>query len=112
MSYDEGLAERIREQLQSRNDVEEKKMFGGLCFMVANHMCCGIVKETLMLRVGAKNYEDCLAMRNTSEMNFTGKAMKGMVYVEPEGFESDADLSEWIKLCTDFIISLPPKVKK
>ena len=78
--------------------------------MVANHMCCGIVKEKLMLRVGAKNYEDCLAMRNTSEMNFTGKAMKGMVYVEPEGFESDADLAEWLNLCTDYINSLPPKV--
>ena len=112
MSYDEGLAERIREQLQSRNDVEEKKMFGGLCFMVANHMCCGIVKETLMLRVGAKNYEDCLAMRNTSEMNFTGKAMKGMDYVQPEGFESDADLAGWLNLCTEYIATLPQKMKK
>ena len=80
--------------------------------MVANHMCCGIVKETLMLRVVANNDEDCLARRYTGEMNFTGKAMKGMVYVEPEEFESDADLAEWLNLCTVFIASLPPKVKK
>jgi len=112
MSYDECLAERIREQLHSHNDVEDKKMFGGLCFMIANHMCCGIVKETLMLRVGANNYEDCLARSYTSEMDFTGKAMKGMVYVEPEGFETDADLAEWLNLCADFITSLPQKLKK
>lgn len=65
-----------------------------------------------MLRVGANNYEDCLARRYTGEMNFTGKAMKGMVYVEPGGFESDSDLAGWINLCTEFIATLPPKMKK
>ena len=108
MSYDEGLAERIREQFQERNDVVEKKMFGGLCFMVLSHMCCGIVKETLMLRVGPDNYEACLARRHAREMDFTGKAMKGMVYVSPEGFESDTDLAEWLSICTEFVELLPP----
>ena len=61
MAYDEGLAQRIREQLQDRFDVEEKKMFGGLCFMVSDHMCCGIVNDTLMARVGPDNYKQCLA---------------------------------------------------
>ena len=112
MSYDEGLAERIREQFHDRNDVEEKKMFGGLCFMVLNHMCCGIVKETLMLRVGPDNYEACLARNYTSEMDFTGKAMKGMVYVAPEGFDSDENLAEWLSICTGFVESLPPKKPK
>lgn len=60
MAFDEGLAERLREQFLERKDVEEKKMFGGLCFMVSNHMCCGIVKDTLMARVGPNNYESCL----------------------------------------------------
>lgn len=109
MSYDEGLAERIREQLQDRSDVEEKKMFGGLCFMVSSHMCCGIVKDTLMARVGSDSYEKCLAMKHASEMNFTGKAMKGMVYVSPEGIESDKNLSKWVRLCLDFVVSLPAK---
>lgn len=85
MAYDEGLAERIREQFIDRTDVEEKKMFGGLCFMVSNHMCCGIVDETLMARVGPDKYDECLAMRHASEMDFTGRAMKGMVYVSPDG---------------------------
>ena len=106
MSFDEGLAERIREQLQDRSDVEEKKMFGGLCFMVSNHMCCGIVKDTLMARVGPDNYEGCLAEKHASEMDFTGKAMNpsnvfdlwigvsGYAYYEPDSahmFQGDID---------------------
>jgi len=112
MSYDEGLAERIREHFQERDDIEEKKMFGGLCFMISNHMCCGIVKDTLMLRVGPENYESCLTMNHASEMNFTGRAMKGMVYISPKGFDSDKDLSEWLNICTDFVNTLPPKQPK
>jgi len=112
MAYDEGLAERIRDHLQNRHDVDEKKMFGGLCFMVSNHMCCGIVKETLMLRVGPDNYEKCLAKNHVSEMDFTGKAMKGMVYVAPEGFDSDTKLKKWVDICSGFIESLPPKKPK
>ena len=112
MAYDEGLAERIREVLQDRADVEEKIMFGGLCYMVSNHMCCGIVKDTLMARVGPNNYEKCLAQKHVSEMDFTGKAMKGMVYVSPKGFESDSDLTKWIGICTDFVESLPPRKLK
>ena len=112
MAYDEGLAERIREQLQDRSDVEEKKMFGGLCFMVSNHMCCGIVKDTLMARVGPENYNKCLSMSYASEMDFTGKAMRGMIYVAPEGIESDKALSKWVNFCVKFVESLPPKKTK
>jgi len=112
MSYDEGLAERIRDVLQDRTDVEEKKMFGGLCFMVSNHMCCGIVNETLMARVGPDQYEKCLARKHASEMDFTGRAMKGMVYVSPGGIKSDSSLARWIKYCTIFVESLPPKKSK
>jgi len=109
MAYDEGLAERLRKQFQVRNDVEEKKMFGGLCVMLSEHMCCGIVKDTLMVRVGPDNYERCLAMKHASEMDFTGRAMKGMIYVSPEGLESDDELAGWITICSDFVASLPPK---
>ena len=112
MAYDEGLAERIREHFQGRNNVEEKKMFGGLCFMVSNHMCCGIVKDTLMARVGPDNYENCLAAKHAGEMDFTGKAMKGMVYVSPKGIESDTDLANWIDRCLTFVESLPAKKLK
>jgi len=109
MAYDEGLAQRLREQFQSRADVEEKKMFGGLCFMVSRHMCCGIVKDTLMARVGPDNYEACLKKEYASKMDFTGKPMKGMVYVSSEGIESDARLAEWVKSCLSFVEQLPLK---
>ena len=112
MSYDEGLAQRIREQFEDRRDVEEKKMFGGLCFMVSNHMGCGIVGDTLMARVGPDHYEKCLNHEHASEMDFTGKAMKGMVYVAPQGIESDVELEYWLSLCTSFVESLPPKKPK
>ena len=112
MSYDEGLAERISELFQDRNDVEEKKMFGGLCYMVSNHMCCGIVKDTLMARVGPGNYKKCLAKKHAREMDFTGKALKGMIYVAPKGIESDENLVEWVNYCTDFVESLPAKKPK
>lgn len=73
MPYSEALADRIRTHLAGRKDVEEKKVFGGLCFMVSNHMCCGIVDDTLMARVGPENYKKCLSRKHTREMDFTGK---------------------------------------
>jgi len=112
MAYDEGLAERIRDHFRDRRDIEEKKMFGGLCFMISNHMCCGIVGEVLMARVGPENYEKCLGKKYASEMDFTGKALKGMVYVLPGGIDSDASLGEWLDTCVKFVLSLPPKKKK
>lgn len=109
MAYDEGLAERLNEQLIHRTDLEVKKMFGGLCFMLSKHMCCGIVGDMLMARVGPKQYEQCLTKPHASEMDFTGKAMKGMIYVAPAGIESDEELLEWITFCTNFVDNLPPK---
>jgi hypothetical protein len=98
--------------LQDRIDVEEKKMFGGLCFMVSNHMCCGIEKDTLMARVSPHNYAECLTRKHVREMDFTGNAMIGMVYISPEGIESDDNLAKWLKICTTFVESLPVKIPK
>ena len=109
MAYDEGLAQRFLEHFDDRPDVEAKKMFGGLCFMVSRHMCCGIVGDTLMARVGPDNYEDCLNKDHAKEMDFTGKAMKGMVYVSPKGIASDEQLASWVNICESFVKSLPPK---
>ena len=109
MAYDEGLAQRIHEHFEDRTDVDSKKMFGGLCFMVSNHMCCGIVGETLMARVGPDNYEDSLGRPHAREMDFTGKAMKGMIYVAAGGLESDSELADWLDMCTKFIETLPAK---
>ena len=112
MKYDNGLAERISEYFQDRSDVNEKKMFGGLCFMVSGHMCCGIVGDTLMARVGAENYDQCLKDSHAREMDFTGKAMKGMVFVAPEGLENDSELAHWLGICENFVSTLPPKLPK
>ena len=109
MAFDEGLAERIHDYFQGRPDVETKKMFGGLCFMVSNHMCCGIVGDTLMARVGPDNYETCLLKKYAKEMDFTGKPMKGFVYVGEKGFEADKDLKDWIDLAYQFVSTLPKK---
>ena len=109
MAYDEGLAERLREVLVDVPDVTEKKMFGGLCLLVQGNMCCGIVDETLMVRVGPDQYETCLTIPHTREMDFTGKPLKGLIYVDPEGIAEDEDLTSWVDRCMTFIGSLPPK---
>ena len=109
MSYDEGLAERIWEELAEKPDVVEKKMFGGLCFMVSGHMCCGILGETLMARVGPDQYEACLQLPHAHEMDFTGKPMKGLLYVDPDGIAEDDELAGWINRCLLFVESLPRK---
>jgi len=109
MPYDEGLAERLREVFSTRKDVTEKKMFGGIAFMVSGNMCCGIVNDTLMARVGPDQYDAALKRPHTRKMDFTGKPLKGFVYVAPEGFESDEDLADWVRLSLDFVTSLPAK---
>ena len=109
MAYDEGVAERLRNLFEERPGVTEKKMFGGLAFMYRGHMLVGILGELLMARVGPAAYADSLKRPHTREMDFTGKPMKGYVYVDPEGFESDADLEKWIGLCVRFNESMPPK---
>lgn len=109
MAYDKGLAERLYDYFEGRKNVEVKKMFGGLCFMVSNHMCCGIIGDTLMARVGPDIYDECLAEEHARVMDFSGRAMKGMVYVAPEGIVDDAELVRWLEMCESFVKSLPPK---
>ena len=109
MAYDEGLAQRLRDVAEDQRDIAEKKMFGGLCFLVSGNMCFGVVGEELMVRVGPDAYEACLAEPHAREMDFTGRAMKGMVYVGTDGFEADEDLASWAQRGIDFATSLPAK---
>ena len=109
MAYDEGVAERLRSVFADRDDIVEKKMFGGIAFMLSGNMCCGVVDTALMARVGPKQYEEALARAHAREMDFTGRPMKGFVYVSAEGFESDQDLRSWVTMCERFASSLPPK---
>ncbi len=109
MAHDEGLAQRVREALAQRKDLGERKMFGGLCFMLGGNMCFGIVGDELMLRVGPEAYEGALASEHAREMDFTGRALKGMVYVSAEGVAEDRDLTAWLEVAVRFAASLPPK---
>lgn len=105
--YDESLAQRVRSVLGTRGDVVEKKMFGGLCFMVGGHMCCGIVGSELMLRVAPDDWEATLELPNARVMDFTGKPMRGMVYVRPDGIRTPATLQPWIRRALAFVETLP-----
>ena len=103
MSYDEKLAGRVRKILSKRHDVVEKKMFGGLCFMVRGGMCCGITSTDFMVRVGPDGYADGLAQRHARPMDFTGRPLKGMVYVSPAGLRSRASLERWVQRALAFV---------
>jgi TfoX/Sxy family transcriptional regulator of competence genes len=112
VAYDEHLADRIRAALATTPEVSERKMFGGLAFMVAGHMACGVVGDDLMLRLGEDGADAALDEPHTRPMDFTGKPMKSMVYVAPAGTETDAALVGWVKHATAHARSLPPKQDK
>src|SRR5687767_7603818 len=112
MAYDEGLAERIRGVLNERSGVSEKRMFGGIAFLVDGHMSVGIVQDKLMVRVGPESYDRVLRERHARRMDFTGRPMKGFVYVVADGYETDADLQRWVDLGVRFVTSLPAKPPK
>ena len=109
MSYDEGLAQRIRDALEERLDVSEKRMFGGLAFLLSGNMCVGVVGDELMVRVGPHAYGETLRQPHARKMDFTGRPMKGLVYVGYKGLESDSDLCRWVARGVDFACSLPAK---
>ena len=106
MPFDPGLAERIRDVMAERHDVVEKRMFGGIAFMVSGHMCCGVATEDLMVRVGPDRYAEALAHPHAREMDFTRKPLKGYVYVAPAGLE-DAVKGKLETACKGAIDSKP-----
>ena len=109
MAYDEGLAQQVREHLAAQPMITERKMFGGLAFMHAGNMCCGMLQDDLMVRVGPERYEWALSQPHVRAMDFTGRAMKGMVYVGPEGRASRPDLERWVEAGLEFARALPAK---
>ena len=112
MAYNEILADRIRGVLAHRSDLTEKKMFGGLSFMLGGNMCCGIMKDDLVLRVYPDSYETALARPHARPMDFTGRPLKGMVYVGLEGYKTDEELKGWRDQALSFALSLPPKTSQ
>jgi TfoX/Sxy family transcriptional regulator of competence genes len=109
MPYDEGLAQRIRELLDEQAGLSEKKMFGGLAFLVNGNMAVGVMKSELMVRVGPEGYEAALAEPDARPMDFTKRPMKGFLYVSEAGCEEDAQLGGWVRRGVGFAASLPGK---
>ncbi len=109
MAYDEGLAQRVREVLDVREDINEKKMFGGLSFLLNGNMAVGVIGDELIVRVGPHDYEEALAHEYARAFDFTGRTMSGWVVVETEGLEEDEDLTEWVLRGVGFAGTLPEK---
>ena len=108
MAYSEELADRVR-AVVGDDGITERRMFGGLCIMRRGNMVCGVTGENLMLRLGPELADAALDEPHTRPMDFTGKPLKSMVYVEPAGIARDEDLRAWIGRAEDFVATLPPK---
>ncbi len=109
MAYDEQLAERVRAVVSDREDVSEKPMFGGLCLLAHGNMFAGIQGETLMARVGKERHDELVARPGARIMDFSGRPMRGFLYVDAEGIGTDEQLAEWVALSLEFVDTLPAK---
>ena len=112
MAYDAELAERVRQALNGMRGITERQMFGGLCFMLGGNMTAGLVGDTLMLRVGPLEYDSCLALPHAREMDFTGRPLRGYIYVAPAGIKTDRALAAWLDRALAFGRTLPAKARK
>ena len=109
MAYDLGLAERVQSVLGQHPGFSERKMFGGICFMINGHMCCGVVKADLMLRLTPEAVTKGLKRPHTRAMDFTRKPMQSMMFVGVAGTDSDNSLQKWIESALAVVLTLPPK---
>ena len=109
MAFDEATTVRVRSLLEGSPGYAEKKMIGGLTFMVRGHMCCGVVKDELMVRVGPDQNDEALSLPYARPMDFTGKPMNGFIYVARGGLTSDDDLAGWVDRGLKFNSTMPAK---
>ncbi|MCJ7735650.1 MAG: TfoX/Sxy family protein [Anaerolineales bacterium] len=109
MAYDESLAQRVREVIDNRPFFQEKKMFGGIGFLIQGNMACGVIREDLIVRVGAENYTDSLLKPNVELFDMTGRAMTGWVVVKEPGYRKDEDLQSWVDQGLLYVLTLPAK---
>lgn len=109
MAYNEELAQRMRDVLFATPDLVEKKMFGGIGFMVRGNMACGVNKDDLIVRVGPNAYQDALDQPHTKVFDLTGRPMTGWIVVTEDGYQSENNLAAWIQKGVDFALTLPAK---
>ena len=111
MAFSEALAGRIRQQLARRKNVEEKKMFGGVGFLLNGNMLVGVWRDSLIVRLGPDEADEALKEPHVKEFDITGRPMKGWVLVEPEGVQHDDQLKGWVQRAVKFVGKLPAKEK-
>jgi TfoX/Sxy family transcriptional regulator of competence genes len=109
MAYNESVAQRLRAELGTLPGLTEKKMFGGICFLLGGNMVCGVLGDDLIMRVGKDQYEASLAQPGARIFDFSGKPMAGWVMVAPAGYASADDLARWVGLAVMFVGTLPAK---
>lgn len=109
MGFDEALAERVREALGPDVEATERRMFGGIAFMVRGNMACGIMEDGLIVRVGPDRYPQAVMEPDTRPFERTGRPMTGWVVVQPQGYARDEDLKAWVQEALDFVRTLPAK---
>ena len=109
MAFDENLAERIRECLSRRKNVEEKRMFGCICFFINGNALAGVWKDRLIARLGPDEAEAALRERHVRAFDITGRPMRKWVAVEPEGVGDDEQLHDWVQRALEFVTTLPAK---
>lgn len=109
MAYDEGLAQRVRDLISDHPGFVEKKMFGGIGFLLGGNMACGVNQEDLIIRVGPDNYQGALSRPSVKVFNLTGRPMTGWIVVKDPGYQKDVDLQDWVDQGVAFALSLPEK---
>ena len=109
MTFNELTASQIRSAIQVTPGISEQHMFGGVSFMLDGNMCCGVIDDNLVMRVGPDAYEGALSEPHTRPMDFTGRPLRGFIYVDREGFASEALLRQWIDRGMSYVRTLPPK---
>ena len=109
MAYNEQAAQRVRETIGNQPGLVEKKMFGGVGFILHGNMACGISKDDLIIRVGPNNYSDAVMRPHAHPFDITGRPMKGWIMVSLTGYANDEDLADWVQTGVEFALTLPPK---
>lgn len=109
MAYDQEVAERIRRRIEEMQPYTEKRMFGGIAFFVNGNMACGVIGDSVMVRVGPERYEEAMAQPHAGPFDLTGRPMKGWVSIAPEGYASDEGLAGWVSQGVAFAATLPAK---
>ena len=109
MAFNEVLAQQVRDHLSAYPELSERKMFGGMCFMLQGNMCCGVVEDQILLRINGPMYDELLDKPEISMMDMTRKPMRGFLYVAAEAIKQPEQRQHWLSYAIDYCLSLPPK---